>query len=116
MTDIYLSLNISHVETFAVLSEPNRRMLLAELLAGEQPVSRLVEATGMSQPVVSKHLRILREAGLVSVRPDGQRRLYRLESTPLVALDSWLEPYRKHWAGRLDALERHLASQEEEQQ
>ena len=97
------------METFTVLAEPNRRRLLAVLLDGEQPVSRLVEQTGMSQPVVSKHLRILRESGLVSVRPEGQRRLYRLESAPLEDLDSWLEPYRKHWAERLDALERHLA-------
>lgn len=102
------------METFAVLSEPNRRTLLASLLAGEQPVSRLVEQTGMSQPVVSKHLRILREAGLVSVRPDGQRRLYRLETEPLVALDAWLAPYRKYWADRLDALEHHLATSKEE--
>ena len=97
------------METFTVLAEPNRRRLLAVLLDGEQPVSRLVEQTSMSQPVVSKHLRILRESGLVSVRPEGQRRLYRLESAPLEDLDSWLEPYRKHWAERLDALERHLA-------
>lgn len=97
------------METFTVLAEPNRRRLLAALLGGEQPVSRLVEQTGMSQPVVSKHLRILRESGLVSVRPEGQRRLYRLESAPLEALDSWLAPYRRHWAERLDALERHLA-------
>ena len=95
-------------ETFQVLAEPSRRMLLNALLTGEAPVNDLVAASGMSQPVVSKHLKILREAGLVSVRPDGQKRLYSVNAAPLAEMDGWLMPYRKLWAGRLDALERHL--------
>lgn len=95
-------------ETFAVLAEPSRLTLLGALLEGEASVNTLVAASGMSQPVVSKHLKILREAGLVSVRPDGQRRLYRLRVEPLKGVDAWLAPYREFWADRLDALERHL--------
>lgn len=71
-------------------------------------MGELVELTGMHQPGVSRHLRILREAGLVDVRADAQRRLYRLRPEPLAELDEWLEPYRRFWSGRLDALERHL--------
>ena len=97
-------------DTFQILAEPSRRVLLQALLGGETPVNTLVEITGMSQPVVSKHLKILRDAGLVGVRPEGQRRLYRLRAEPLIGLDEWLEPYRQHWSGRLDALEAHLAS------
>ena len=96
-------------DTFQILAEPSRRVLLQALLGGEAPVNTLVEISGMSQPVVSKHLRILRDAGLVGVRPDGQRRLYSLRTEPLRGLDEWLEPYRQHWSGRLDALEAHLA-------
>ena len=96
-------------DTFQILAEPSRRALLEVLLHGEAPVKALVDASGMSQPVVSKHLKILREAGLVRVRPEGQRRLYSLRAKPLQDLDTWLEPYRQHWAGRLDALEAHLA-------
>ena len=93
---------------FAVLAEPNRRRLLDSLLGGPLPVNSLVESIGMSQPVVSKHLRILRDAGLVKVQADGQKRLYSLNAEPLVELDHWLEPYREFWSERLDALERHL--------
>ena len=93
---------------FAVLSQPNRRLLLDSLLDGAKPVNSLVELVGMSQPVVSKHLRILRNAGLVKVKPDGQRRLYSINAEPLAELDAWLQPYRKLWSERLDALERHL--------
>ena len=94
---------------FEVLAEPNRRRILDVLIdTGERPVGDLVAALGISQPAVSKHLRILRDAGLVEVRRDGQRRLYRLRAEPLRALDEWLEPYRAELAGRLDALERHL--------
>jgi DNA-binding transcriptional ArsR family regulator len=96
------------MDLFAAISEPNRRRLLNGLLSGPQPVSALVDAVGMSQPVVSKHLRVLRDAGLVSVEPDGQRRLYSINAEPLAELDDWLKPYRKFWSAKLDALERHL--------
>jgi DNA-binding transcriptional ArsR family regulator len=94
--------------TIEVLAEPSRRRILDGLRVGEQPVQALVDLVGLSQPAVSKHLRVLREAGLVSVRPDGQRRLYRLQAEPLIELDRWLEPYRRLWRGSLDKLERHL--------
>lgn len=93
---------------FNVLAEPNRRLLLDLLLEGAEPVSRLVEQVDMSQPVVSKHLRILRNAGLVSVRRDGQRRLYSINPEPLEEVDEWIQPYRQLWSERLDALELHL--------
>jgi DNA-binding transcriptional ArsR family regulator len=94
--------------TFEAIADPHRRRILELLRAGERPAGDLVAATGLSQPGVSKHLRLLREARLVSVRPDGQRRLYRLEPTELAAVDSWLHPFRIAWAQRLDALEHHL--------
>ena len=97
---------------FEAIAEPNRRQILDMLRGGEQPAGALVEATGLSQPGVSKHLKLLREAGLVSVRPDGQRRLYRLEPGELAALDARLKPFRQFWAGRLDALERHLENEQ----
>jgi DNA-binding transcriptional ArsR family regulator len=94
--------------TFEVLAEPRRRHLLDLLLAAERPVGELVTATRMSQPLVSKHLRVLREAGLVQARTDAQRRIYSVRSEPLQELDEWLEPYRQLWSERLDALGRHL--------
>src|SRR5579863_2446282 len=96
--------------TIEVLAEPSRRRLLDALRDGEQPVHALVERLTLSQPAVSKHLRVLRDAGLVEVRPDGQRRLYRLRTDPLQELDEWLEPYRRMWRSSLDKLEHHLAS------
>ena len=93
---------------FAVVAEPHRRQILDLLLAAERPVGELVEATKLSQPAESKHLRVLREAGLVDVRTDAQRRIYGVRTEPLRALDQWLEPYRRLWDSRLDALERHL--------
>lgn len=93
---------------FEAIAEPNRRAILELLRTGELPAGDLVKATGLSQPGLSKHLKLLREAGLVSVRPDGQRRLYRLEPKKLAALDAWLTPFRAAWADRLDALEDHL--------
>ena len=93
---------------FATLAEPRRRQILDLLLEAERPVGELAKATTLSQPATSKHLRVLREAGLVDVRTDAQRRIYRLRAEPLRALDEWLEPYRRLWASRLDALERHL--------
>jgi DNA-binding transcriptional ArsR family regulator len=95
------------MEAFAVLAEPSRRRIL-DLLLVERPVGDLVAGTGLSQPAVSKHLRVLRDAGLVEVRPVAQRRLYRVRPEPLRALDEWLAPYRRLWADRLDALEAHL--------
>src|ERR687889_1427782 len=93
---------------FAVLAEPTRRRILALLLERARPVGELVDALGVSQPGVSKHLRVLREGGLVRARQDAQRRIYEIDPAPLADLDAWLEPYRRLWAGRLDALERHL--------
>ena len=92
----------------AVLAEPHRRQILDLLLEAERPVGDLVEATALSQPAISKHLRVLREAGLVAVRSEAQRRIYRVRAEPLRALDEWLEPYRSLWSSRLAALERHL--------
>src|SRR3954470_9579056 len=94
--------------TFDVLAEPARRRILDALRERPHPVGELVERVGLSQPATSKHLRVLREAGLVNVRKDAQRRLYELRPEPLVEVDAWLEPYRRLWARRLDALERHL--------
>ena len=94
--------------TINVIAEPSRLSILDELRNGEQMVSTLVEKLEMSQPAVSKHLRVLRDAGLVSVRPDGQRRLYRVRPDPLIELDDWLEPYRQMWTRSLDRLEAHL--------
>lgn len=100
------------MNAFTVLAEPNRRLLLDNLLEGAQSVNSLVDRIGMSQPVVSKHLRILRDAGLVLVRPKGQQRLYSINPEPLAEIETWLEPYRKFWDGKLDALERHLDEME----
>jgi DNA-binding transcriptional ArsR family regulator len=97
---------------FEAIAEPNRRRILDLLRAGERPAGELVEATGLSQPGVSKHLKLLREAGLVSMRPEGQRRLYRLEPGELAELDAWLKPFRTFWADRLDALEDHLEKEQ----
>lgn len=96
------------MDTYAAIVEPNRRHMLDLLREGPRTVGRLVDALGLSQPAVSKHLRVLREAGLVKVRPDGQRRRYELNAEPLSELESWLEPYRQYWSERLDALEQHL--------
>ena len=93
---------------FEVLAEPNRRRILDLLRVRERPVGELVIALRVSQPAVSKHLRVLRDAGMVDVRVDAQRRVYRVRTEPLEALDEWLQPYRALWSSRLDALERHL--------
>ena len=93
---------------FEVLAESHRRTILDLLRDSERSVGELVEVLGVSQPAVSKHLRVLREAGLVTARADAQRRVYRLRPEPLRAVDEWLEPYRRLWAASLDALERHL--------
>jgi DNA-binding transcriptional ArsR family regulator len=93
---------------FDVLAEAHRRSILDLLRDSERSVGELVDVLGVSQPAVSKHLRVLREAGLVTARPDAQRRLYRLRPEPLQAIDEWLAPYRRLWSGHLGALERHL--------
>ncbi|MGS2647950.1 metalloregulator ArsR/SmtB family transcription factor [Streptosporangium sp. LJ11] len=100
--------------TFEVLAEPRRREILDLLRTGERPVGDLVERLALTQPTVSKHLRILREAGLVEVRHDAQRRWYRLRPEPLAEMAAWLEPYRSMWEAGLDALERHLDTMPEE--
>lgn len=93
---------------FEALADPHRRQILDMLRDGERPAGDLVEALPLSQPGASKHLRILRDAGLVTVRKDAQRRIYRLAPGRLAELDAWLAPYRKFWSSRLDALEEHL--------
>jgi DNA-binding transcriptional ArsR family regulator len=90
------------------LSEPHRMSILSMLIEGERPAGDFVDALPISQPTVSKHLSVLREAGLVTVRKDAQRRMYRLNPAPLAELDAWLGRYRSLWAARLDALEAHL--------
>ncbi len=92
------------------LAAPPRRQILELLLTGERPAGELVGALALAQPTVSQHLRVLRDAGLVSVRVDANRRLYRLRPEPFAELDAWLLPYRRRWAGHLDALEHHLDS------
>jgi DNA-binding transcriptional ArsR family regulator len=94
--------------TFDVLAEPRRRQILDLLRGGERPVGELVERLALTQPAVSKHLKVLRQAGLVEVRHDAQRRWYRLRPEPLAEIDAWLAPYRRMWTSSLDALERHL--------
>jgi DNA-binding transcriptional ArsR family regulator len=100
--------------TFAVVAEPTRRRILDLLRERARSVGELVDQLGLSQPGVSKHLRVLREAGLVAVRRDAQRRWYELRPEPLEEIDDWLEPYRQLWSDRLDALERHLNATKEE--
>jgi DNA-binding transcriptional ArsR family regulator len=94
--------------TFEVIAEPARRRILDLLRDRPHLVGELVDALGLSQPGVSRHLRILREARLVGVRPEGQRRWYELNAEPMSEIDAWIEPYRQYWAGRLDSLEDHL--------
>ena len=93
---------------YAALAEPHRRQILDLLRDGERSVNDLVVPLELSQPGVSKHLRVLRDAGLVEVRPEGRVRWYALRPQPLAEVDEWLQPYREYWSGRLDALERHL--------
>jgi DNA-binding transcriptional ArsR family regulator len=99
--------------TFELVAEPTRRRILDLVRDEERSVGELVAKLELSQPGVSKHLRALREAGLVEVRQDAQRRLYRLRPEPLAEIDAWLAPYRRLWAQRLDALEAHLDRKEE---
>jgi len=99
--------------SFELLADPTRRRLLDELREGERSVGALVERLRMSQPAISKQLRVLRDAGLASVRVDAQRRIYRLRPDGLREIDEWLAPYRAFWEGRLDAMERTLDSMED---
>lgn len=93
---------------FAILAEPNRRAMLSLLAMSERSVGELERQLRMPQPSVSKHLRVLRDAGFVESRVDAQRRVYRLRPEPLMELDSWLAPFRRFWSAHVDALERHL--------
>ena len=95
-------------QALQALGEPHRMAIVAMLNDGERPAGDFVNALPISQPTVSKHLSVLREAGLVTVRKDANRRLYSLNPAPLAEIDAWLEPYRRFWAGRLDALETYL--------
>jgi DNA-binding transcriptional ArsR family regulator len=93
---------------YGALAAPSRRQILDLLRGGDRSVNDLVARLQLSQPGVSKHLKVLREAGLVEVRPEGKQRWYGLRAQPLADVDEWLAPYREYWSGRLDALERHL--------
>jgi DNA-binding transcriptional ArsR family regulator len=99
--------------TWAALSDPNRRAVLGLLRERPRPVGELVGALRLTQPTTSKHLRVLRQAGLVRVLPEAQRRIYAIDPGPLAELDAWLDPYRALWNDRLDALGRHLDETEE---
>ncbi|CAB3641996.1 hypothetical protein LMG22037_00368 [Paraburkholderia phenoliruptrix] len=94
--------------TFAIIAEPSRRAILSLLASSERSVGDIEEQLNLSQPSVSKHLRVLREAGFVESRVDAQRRLYRIKPEPLMEIDAWLAPFRRFWSVHLDALERHL--------
>ena len=93
---------------FTVLAEPSRRAILTLLAGGERSVGDLESALNLSQPSVSKHLRVLRDAGFVEVTIDAQRRVYRIRPEPLQEVDAWMAPFRRYWSARVDALERHL--------
>jgi len=93
---------------FAIIAEPNRRAILSLLVSSEQSVGEIERRLRMAQPAVSKHLRVLRDAGFVESTIDAQRRVYRLKPEPLQEVDAWLAPFRRFWSVRLDALERHL--------
>lgn len=97
---------------FSIVAEPNRRAILGLLLASERSVGDLERELRLSQPSVSKHLRVLRDAGFVESRIEAQRRLYRLRPEPLMELDAWLAPFRRYWSSHVDALERHLDKME----
>ncbi len=94
--------------TFGIIAEPNRRAILSLLASAERSVSEIEQRLRMPQPSVSKHLRVLREAGFVEARVEAQRRVYRIKPEPLMEIDAWLEPFRRFWSTHVDALERHL--------
>jgi len=101
-------------DAFNAVAEPRRRQILDALADGEQPVNHLVGLVGLSQPVVSKHLRVLREVGLVEVRDAGRRRLYRVDSLPLKPIHDWVASYQRSWEGRLERLDAVVADLEKE--
>ena len=101
---------------FTVIAEPNRRAILSLLAASERSVGEIGRQLQMPQPTVSKHLRVLREAGFVEATVDAQRRRYRLKPEPLQEVDAWLTPFRRLWSAHLDALERHLDRLDEDDQ
>jgi DNA-binding transcriptional ArsR family regulator len=102
---------ITPVETtFAIVAEPNRRAILSLLVSSERSVGDIEHELRLSQPSVSKHLRVLKDAGFVESRIEAQRRLYRLRPEPLMEIDAWLEPFRRFWSKHVDALERHLGT------
>jgi DNA-binding transcriptional ArsR family regulator len=96
------------VSVFEIIAEPNRRAILSLLVSSQQSVGEIESQLGMTQPTVSKHLRVLREAGFVESTVDAQRRLYRLKPEPFQEVDAWLEKFRRFWSDHVDALERHL--------
>ena len=98
---------------FEVIAEPNRRAILNLLVSSQQSVGEIERQLGMPQPAVSKHLRVLRDAGFVESTVDAQRRLYRLKPEPLQEIDAWLAPFRRFWSAHVDALERHLDRMDE---
>jgi DNA-binding transcriptional ArsR family regulator len=100
---------------FEIIAEPNRRAILSLLISSQQSVGEIERRLRMPQPTVSKHLRVLREAGFVESRVDAQRRLYRLKPEPLQEVDAWLAPFRRFWSAHLDALERHLDRMDHQQ-
>jgi DNA-binding transcriptional ArsR family regulator len=112
LTGIYVARHIERVDAFAVLAEPTRRRILDVLRHSESSVGELVDSLAVSQPTMSKHLKVLRDAGFVSVRTAAQQRVYRIERGPFESVEAWLEPYRQLWHKHLDALERHLDTME----
>jgi len=117
LTRIYLLSYIRSVETaFQIVAEPNRRAILSLLASSQQSVGEIERRLHMTQPTVSKHLRVLREAGFVESTVDAQRRLYRLKPGPLQELDAWLAQFRRFWEAQVDALERHLDRMEQAEQ
>jgi len=114
LTSICLLEYIKRVESvFEIIAEPNRRAILSLLVLSQQSVGEIERQLRMSQPTVSKHLRVLREAGFVESTVDAQRRLYRLRPEPLQEVDAWLAPFRRFWNAHVDALERHLDRMDE---
>ena len=114
LTSIYsVKYTKSMKSVFEIIAEPNRRAILSLLVSSQQSVGEIERQLRMSQPTVSKHLRVLREAGFVESMVDAQRRLYRLKPEPFQELDAWLEQFRRFWSAHVDALERHLDRMEE---
>ena len=109
LTAIYAERYITDMESaFAIIAEPSRRAILRLLASAERSVGDIEEQLRLPQPSISKHLRVLREAGFVESRVDAQRRLYRIRPEPLMEIDAWLAPFRRYWSAHVDALERHL--------